>query len=123
MQLEFKESEHGLGVQLEAQILELLQQRTLRRQQRRGDPTGRIAADFLAALQSGTGADLCGRKLTARAPKVRTFGQCADLERRKELVPNDDPTRRQAALNLHGRAPTAGGPPSPAAPLRVSGRA
>jgi hypothetical protein len=78
VQLEIEQTKKSLAVEIEAQLLEITQQRPLCCKQGRSYPARAIAADLLAPLQSLIGADAGGAKIAPGTAKVSAIDQLAD---------------------------------------------
>ena len=84
---------------VQAQAFEPLQQCTLRRQQGRRYPAGRIAANCLAPLHASAVADARRRKFSAGPPELCAIHQGADPRWRQEPILNRNAVGSQAGIN------------------------
>jgi hypothetical protein len=96
VKLEIEQTEIASAIDIESQLLEIAEQRTLFFEQWRSEPAGAIAANIAALLQSMVGADAGAGKIPAIAAAAGAANQLADALVGNEAIAHRDAVAHQS---------------------------
>jgi hypothetical protein len=108
VELEIEQTQTASAIDIESQLFEIAEQRTLFFEQRRSEPAGAIAANVVAHLQSAVGADAGYGKIPALAAASGASNELADTLFGNEMIvhsnaaPQEARARSVLQVNAHG---------------------